>query len=588
MDSSHMSEPEYQTEIEEFDQKEFDSAKSLVLFLVKTLKSLLLYPKNNPIPKEFKRKLHQNFSDFLDVNEELKLEVQHSRLLYQGKMVYEDKDREEGIAYALHKDGIRQLIFIKGIEQEELIHFLEAIEQGLKSTELEEDLVTLLWEKDLNHIKYLVVDDLLDVDVPQAEDIPDDWDFDRLLHSEITLSGEDKLSLEQTEEQRREPLEKLKEFSSKEIESIHQLLKINDHHRFWDDFFNILGEILITEENFSEFDELMKSIEKILDSLVNVADFDSASKIIRRLRRLERATQDSSPKTNLGNQRKAERIKKAIDQAGDEEKIRNVCAVLNEKEIFDFSKTKEYLMALNSNSISPILHMLRELKCFPCRKMVCEVLEEMGKDHIGIIGEGMYDSLWYVARNVANLLGRIGKEEGVKFLKNVMKHSDLRVRKEAIISLTKIGGKEAQALLVSALEDKEKGIRLLACRGLVQRKEKTAIPALVKIIQSDRFIDTPAEEKRRMLESLAIIGEDEVIPFLKKLVNTRRWLKRDKHNENRILAIGALGLIQTPKASETLKELLKKRNKAIRQACQRILHKMDSRLTREKEPAETA
>jgi HEAT repeat protein len=110
----------------------------------------------------------------------------------------------------------------------------------------------------------------------------------------------------------------------------------------------------------------------------------------------------------------------------------------------------------------------------------------------------------------------------------------------------------------------------------------------VKIIQSDRFIDTPAEEKRRMLESLAIIGEDEVIPFLKKLVNKRRWLKRDKHNENRILAIGALGLIQTPKASETLKELLKKRNKAIRQTCQRILHKMDSRLTREKEPAETA
>jgi HEAT repeat protein len=123
---------------------------------------------------------------------------------------------------------------------------------------------------------------------------------------------------------------------------------------------------------------------------------------------------------------------------------------------------------------------------------------------------------------------------------------------------------------------------------LVQRKEKAALPALMKIVHSDQFIDTPGEEKRRMLEALAIIGEEEIIPLLTKLVHKRRWLKRDKHNENRILAIGALGLIQTPKASETLKELAKKRNKAIRQACQRALHKMSFRLIREKEPAETA
>jgi histidyl-tRNA synthetase len=576
MDASHISEPGYEPEIEEFDQKEFDSARNVVLFLVKTLKSLFLYPKNNPIPKEFKRKLHQNFSDFLDVNEELKLEVKHSQLLYQGKTVYEDKDREEGMSYALHKDGIRELIFIKGIEQEELAHFLEAIQLGLKSTELEEDLVTLLWEKDFNHIKYLVVDDLLDVDVPNAEDIPDSWDFNRLLHSETALSSEDKLSLEQKEEQGK-LLEQLKEFSIEEIENIHQLLEIDDRHRFWDDFFNILDEILITEENFSEFDELMKSIEKILDSFINVADFDSASKIIGRLKGFERAARDSSPQADLESQRKAERIKKGIDQAGDEEKIKNVCAILNEKEIFDLSKIKEYLMALNSNSISPILHMLRELKYFPCRKMVCEVLEEIGKDHIGIIGEGTYDSLWYVARNVAAILGRIGKEEGVKFLKNVMKHSDLRVRKEAITSLTKIGGKEAQALLVSALDDEDKGIRILACRGLAQTKEKSALPVLMKIIQSDQFMDTPGEEKRRMLEALAIIGEDEVVFFLKKLVNKRRWLRRDKHNETRIFAIRALGFIKTPMGNQTLEELSKKRNKAIRQACQNTLRKMDSR-----------
>jgi hypothetical protein len=269
-----VSEAEFLPEIEDFDQKEFDSAKTLVQVLVKTLKSLLLYPRNNPIPKEFKKKLHQSFRDFLDSNEELRLEVKHSQLIYRERAVYEDQDREEGMAYALHKDGIRELVFIKGLEQEELGQFLETIELCLKSADLEDDLVTLLWEKDLDHIKYLVVDDLLDVDVPKAEDVPDDWDFDRLLHSEITFSDAAKSLPEQEarekEDQAKRLLEKLKEFSPEDIEVIHKLLKADEKSGLVDDFFGILGEILITEKNFLEFDELVERIETVLDSLVNV------------------------------------------------------------------------------------------------------------------------------------------------------------------------------------------------------------------------------------------------------------------------------------------------------------------------------
>lgn len=87
-----------------------------------------------------------------------------------------------------------------------------------------------------------------------------------------------------------------------------------------------------------------------------------------------------------------------------------------------------------------------------------------------------------------------------------------------------------------------------------------------------------------MLESFALIGGSEVISFLVKVVNKRSWLKRDKHNETRIFAIGALSLIETPEAKEALLQLSKKRNKVIRQACENALRRLEYRRMRDAEP----
>lgn len=279
-----------------------------------------------------------------------------------------------------------------------------------------------------------------------------------------------------------------------------------------------------------------------------------------------------------------DRTRQVVDGAGEEENIRKISQVLNEKEITDFSSVKEYLFSLNWNSIPPIIHLLRDLKHFPARSMVCEVLTEKGKDHLELLEEGIFDQHWYVVRNVVSVLGAIGSEKGVKFLKQIIRHPDLRVRKEVVNSLFKIPGPKAGALLVSFLEDKDMRIRILASRGLAQRKEKEALPALMNILKDDQFKDKTPEEKKNVLESFATVAEEEAIPFLVKMVNKRSWLKRDKHNETRIFAIGALSLIDAPEAKEALHQLSKKRNKAIRQACQHALNRIDYRRIRRGEP----
>jgi HEAT repeat protein len=581
---------DFETEYKEVTPAELDSAKRLVQLLSNALKSLQIYPSNNPLPKEFRRKLYQGLCEFLEEHDELNLAIEPTQLMFEGKVVHQDGEKEKGVAYVLHKDGIRELSFFKGLEFEEIGDLVEVMEMCLKSTDLEEDLVTLCWEKDFNHIKYLVVDDLLDVDVPSAEDIPDDWNFDQLYQSEIASDQKDAaaptvdfrdLAQKQREEQTREFLNKIKEFSPEEVKSIQQRLEDDSRYRSLDQFLIILNDILIFEEELSEFDQMMETMDKVLTTLINMADFQSATKVVWGLRRFEKVMGEFSGQADSLKQKKIERSRQIVDRAGEEENVSRVSQVLNDKEISDFSAVKEYLFSLNWNSISPMIHMFGDLKGYLARKMVCEVLGEKAKDHLELLGEGITDKRWYVVRNVVSVLGAIGSEEGVRLLKRIAKHRDLRVRKETVSALFKIPGAEAGELLASFLKDEDKRIRILASRGLAQKKEKQALPILQTIFKDDEFRDISADEKKHMLESFAVIGGTKVIPFLVRMVNKRSWLKRDKHTETRIFAIGALSLIDAPEAEEALVQLSKKRNKAVRQACQHALRRIEYRRVRQ-------
>jgi HEAT repeat protein len=585
-----MSEFDYLTETQEVDAAELESVRKLAQLLHNTLKSLLIYPANNPLPKEFKRKLFLGLSEFLDEHDELKLEIDNSKLLYEGKPVFEEREKEEGLVHLLHQDGVRELVFIKGLESFEINEFMQVMEEYSKSTDLEEDLVTMLWEKDLNGIKYLVVDDLLDVDVPSAEDVPDNWDFDKLFRSEVAplgsqggaLGGDLQDHPGQQQEHTKELLRQLKEFSPDEVGKIQQLLDMDNRHRALDEFLDVQTEILIAEDDPSEFDHLMGALTRILDSLVNVGDFHSAVNVIRRLKSFAKTLNGPPNQTDSSDRKKAEIIGKVVNLAGEEERIARITQIVNEKATVDLAFVKRYLLTLNINSVGPIIHMLRDLKEFPTRTMICEVLADKVKSNVELLREGINDKRWYVVRNLVSVIGSVGSEEGVRLLRQITKHRDLRVRKEILNSLAKISGPQSSELLILFLQDEDKRIRIMASRGLAERKEQKAIPVLMEILKDSGFKENSPEEKKSMLESFALIAQDEALPFLVKTVNRRCWLKRDRHNETRIFAISALGLINTPGADLALQQLRKKRNKVIRQACENALRRIESRQIREK------
>jgi len=565
---------------EEFSGEKPESllVRQLLDHFIRALKNVMIYPKDNPVPLELKKNLFKKFTDFFENYDELKLKVTSSQLRYGEEVVYEDQIKEEGLAFALYRDGIREIGFKKRVSLEELSEFLEILKLGIKRVTPEDDLVTLLWGKDFGCISYLVVDEFLSEDVSLSPIPITSPDFEKIYYSRIDLP-EPAEAEKIIDEKIRIVLNNIKTFAHQEIENLNLLLKKDEEYRPLETTLNILEEILNQPGELSDFNETIGLVEKSLDFLIEQANFSSAYKILEKLKEWERTQRELSPP-------RGKRIKEAIDRAGDGRRIKNIGEVLNfaigesasggKEEKIDLYSVQDYLTSLNWNAVSNLVDLLGDLKTFPLRKMLCKVLEKVGVDHLEIVGKGVYDSRWYVVRNVVSILGGIGKEKGLDFLKPALKHNELVVRKEALRSLEKIGGAKAGPMLVFLLDDPSPKIRLSALSLLTKWKVQEAINPLLKAVEEKDFIFMEEEERKDILFALAKIGEDKVVEHFKRWIKKPAFLNRKEKIYTKVLAIKALGQINTPKGVAFLKEVSKKSNKALRDASQKALGRINN------------
>jgi hypothetical protein len=559
-------------ELQNFSVELPKEVQEITNLLIKTLKIFCIYPADNPIPKEFKNNLFKKLSVYLQENEELKFRVAQSQLLYKDKVVVKEEKKDEGISFAFYRDGIREIAFQKGMDQEELFAFLEIISRGLKSTLPEDDLVTLFWEKELAHIKFLVVDEFLSeelVDLPQPVG---EKDLKKLYYSEVNLEGK-------TENLKELPhkievdrfLRDLDLVPEKELEELKTLLEKDESFEPLKESFAVLEEILFSEKEYHEFSETVKLFEKLLDSLIGQGDFYLASELLLLLKNLEKTEADT------GQSNRTIRIKEAVDRAGDKERMRILTQILNQKISLDLFSVKKYLSLLSWNSIPDFVDMLGELENFASRKMVCSILENVGEKNINLLSKGIYDRRWYVVRNIVGIFGRISSPLALPYLKKTIAHEDIRVRKETLEALSHIEGKEGTSILLNVLADPDERLRLKAAKVLSQRlPTQEALDYVSALFLRKDFRDKNRVEKETLLETWAKIGKDEAIPLLKKLILKKVWFKREKQTETSSLALKSLASIGTPLSQESLKEFSLKSKKKIQKQAKALWEKVST------------
>lgn len=552
-------------------------ARDLTSHLIKTIKAFRFYPPDNPTLKGFQDQLFRKFQFFLGKFPVFAFQIGEFDLSYKGKILYENRDIKASIAFLLFKDGLRELRFVKGLGEEEVSGFIDVIRRADHINELEDDLVTLLWERDFPHISYLATDEVLE-ETPVL--IPENVDqFRKNLifqppahHVDADLleeEAEDQISLDEVlskmvqEEPSFSRDRHVYFLSPDEVEGLRKEVQGEVDPNFVFNIVDILFEILALDKEREPFQDAVNVLVKVLDALITLGDFQKAAEVLKRVYIVLKTYDLKDWQIQI--------IHRLIEDAGEESRIERIGRVLEREEAIQLEDLHNYLVLLQRNAIKPLIRLLGELKNSKTRRVLCDALAEMGKNAIDLFTPFLEDRRWYLVRNVIYILGRIGKEQALPFLQKVSHHEELRVRREVVQALGLIGGPKAIGLLVRALTDEDVRIRSTAAINLGKIGKSAGLGPLLEVVQSKDFQKKDPVEIKAFFDAIGMVGSNQALPVLRQILERKSWFGRGKLDEIRLGAIHALTMIRTPEAKAILESGKSSKDEGLREACTRAL-----------------
>jgi HEAT repeat protein len=189
------------------------------------------------------------------------------------------------------------------------------------------------------------------------------------------------------------------------------------------------------------------------------------------------------------------------------------------------------------------------------RKNLSNLLSGLGDKAVPALLNMLADGRWFIARNIAAVLGAISSPEAIPGLKICLQHSDIRVCKEAVRSLATIGGREAESALIGILQTERPLLHPQVIASLGAMKSRQSLVELMKIVYAKDIFLRSLPLKTDALAAIAMIGDRRVTPTLIAMLATRRLLAAGRRKQLKTAIAKCLGKLGDPRALPPLKNL---------------------------------
>ncbi len=542
------------------------AVEELMQALSKGLRAHQLYLPNNPVYQKAIENLRAAFRPIWEAQDELVLDVYESELRWEGNVVYSQSSRNDSFSWVFFKDGVRALTLLTGVEQEEIIGLLDVVHRARTlQPEDNDDLLTLLWEKDFQRIRYVFQElgsgDVGGMQLPSTEEVVASASAPRYVSSVV-----------EEEVPPRPGMVRAEDFDStlyfldeKEIDHLRNEVNREYEQDLRRNVLAMLFDVLELQPFPTVRSELISILESFLPYLLGAGDFLSVAYVLRESRAILQRARELLPE-----QRKA--LEDLPSRLSQPEALSQLLQSLDEAAAHPSSEELGELFGeLRPEALPTLLSWLSRVSNQRVKVVVEEALQRLGMAHVPDLVGLVAGADAVVALEAVKLAGRLKLQQAVPAMAQALGHEETAIRVAAVQALSDFATPAALQGLEQALDDADREVRLTAVRVLMQHRHRGALAKVTAAVQGESVRAADLTEKMAFFEAYGALVGEQGVEALDGLLNSGGFLKRKEEPETRACAALALGRIGTPSARRALERASGSKVALVRNAVSRAL-----------------
>lgn len=546
----------------------------------RTLKTSRLYHASNPTVVRFREELFAALTRLIEAGGPITYKFTADDILFDEVSLYPAKSRDDNLALPFHRDGVRSLTFGPGIEARELDALIDALMRVTGQAQVEDDLVTLLWQANLQHVDVDYVPAEGDVGAGSADEggelVP--WPTTETAEesggqesAEATPAGDATASGtgSRSDDLTTGDLTVEIEAGFEELDT----LAPGETSRFQEEF--------AAEHEVSLMTTALAIAHAYLDGGASAEDRAELARFVPRMLRLA-ITEGSwlEAREALALLRECDGDAWSVESFTQElfQPI-SVTATVEQLDRQEAAQVVEFIALakeLGEPAVEWLNLALSESQHRRTRRLLAESVTDLCRDNPERIAPWLADPRWYVVRNAVQVLGWIGGEPVVSLLRTAMRHRDPRVRREVAAALGQIDPATARPLLLELMSGADSRLFCSILHQLSFERDTPTARLLIGYLQDPSFENRPEDEKRAIYAALAAVATDDVLPDLEAELVKGNWLTRgvDTHRQAIARCVARVG---TVRARALLERGVASKRAALRAVCAEALRGVHGR-----------
>jgi hypothetical protein len=539
--------------------------EELLRNVVKGFRAFQMYLPNNPMYHRAIQNVRGAFQPLWASGlDKLVLTIVETDVIWDDHVVYHQPAKNESFAFYLFKDGMRVLTLFPGVEEDEIIKFLEIVQKARAlPNDAGDDLLTLLWAHEFQLVQYHFTEFAGDTSGMGGGGAT----------TEANPSSPEETKAKVAEEAPKSSIVAVEDFDSTlywldeaEVRGISSAITKEYQQDLRANVVAILFDVFEQREEDWARGDVLSTLEAYLPHMLSTGDFKTVASLLKETRiivgRNQALKQDQRERLDAFVARLSDpgvlaQILQSIDEATSPPREEDLGELVRELRPAALETVLIWLPKLSSPKVRALLESAAE-----------RLAETSPNEVLRLLRQGESEAL----PAVIALCGSLQLQAAVPGLGELLGHAKPAFRLAAVQALAAVGSPGALGHVERGIDDADREVRLASVQEMGRRGFKGALRRIEPVVlgkKLQREIDLT--ERMRFFEAYALIARDGALETLSGLMSPGALFKRKESPEVRACAALAIGKIHTQESRDLLQRSANDKDLVVRNAVSRAL-----------------